>query len=134
MSNTRYAKQGTEQSDERFASDPLLTKGIKTGDVIRRLETIDDPRFVELALFLQYVSNLPGGLEKLAVDLLCAYPARLGSPRMHEIGIKVAGHYLADQVREVRLYPPFCSDDFLLKGEMPDSFYATDDHRSEDYP
>ncbi len=83
MSNTRYAQAGSEPSDERYASDPAFCRGLKSGDVMRRCELFDDPHAVELALFLQYLSNLPGGLDKLAQDLLTMFPERLGTSSLH---------------------------------------------------
>jgi len=117
MSNTRYAKPGSEPSDERYASDPLLSRGLKAGDVIRRCATLSDPRFIELALFLQYLSNQPGSLEKLATDLLAAFPDRLGTPSMIRYGMRPGGILNADQVRATRREAPFTNDAFLLKGE-----------------
>lgn len=104
MSNTRHADPGSGQRDERYASDPLLCKGLKAGDVIRRCETLVAPAHQEIALFLQYVSNLPDGLEKLAADLLTAFSERLGTEEMRRLGVNEKGIYCADQVRALRGY------------------------------
>jgi len=118
MSNTRYAKEGSGQSDERYASDPLLSKGLKAGDVVRRCETLEAPEQIELALFLQYVSNLPGGLEKLARNLLVAFPDRLGTPKMRELGTS-REVYKDFHVRIIRQesHRLFGHDEFILRGE-----------------
>jgi DNA transposition AAA+ family ATPase len=97
MSNTRHAKPGSEMNDERYASDPLLCKGIKAGDVVRRCETLD-PEWIETALFLQYVSNLPGSLDKLAADLLTEFPERLGTASTQRLGLKPRDLMTSNQV------------------------------------
>jgi DNA transposition AAA+ family ATPase len=128
MSNTRHAEAGCEQRDERYASDPLLCKGLKSGDVIRRCETLDAPEHREIALFLQYVSNLPGALEKLAADLLAAFPERLGTPPMIRFGLKPDAVFNADQVCAVRNDYSLFEDDFPLRGEIqygPYEFFRT---------
>jgi len=129
MSNTRHATPGGDQRDERYASDPLLCKGLKAGDVIRRCETLAAPEHREIALVLQYVSNLPGALEKLAADLLAAFPERLGTEEMHRFGIKPEGVYNAEQVRALRARRTiFYDEGFYLRGESrPGSGFFDDE-------
>jgi hypothetical protein len=87
MSNTRYSKPGNAPSDERFASDPALCQGVKAGDVIRRCEVLDDPAVIEMILFLQYVSNLPGALKKFTKDLLVTFPERLDAESAQKLDL-----------------------------------------------
>jgi len=123
MSSTRHTIPGSDQRDERFASDPLLCKGLKAGDVIRRCETLGAADQVEIALFLQYISNLPGALEKLAAELLAAFPERIGTDEMHRFGLKPSGVYNADQVRTLRdTFPFYLESEFLLPTYPVDDF------------
>jgi hypothetical protein len=133
MSSTRHAAPGGEFNQERYASSPALEKGLNALLVKNRCATLTDPRDIELVWFLQYLSYQPGGLEKLAADLLAAFPERLGTPAMHKIGAKPDGIYNADQVRAVRdeYYRAFDKDSFLLRGERRltiHDFTDTDPH------
>jgi hypothetical protein len=120
MSNTRYAEPGAALRPERFASSPARCTGLKTGDVIRRCENLTDPREIELALFLQYISDLPGGFEKLSKDILDRFPGRCGTPAMLEAGVGPSVIYSAEKVRSIRKDPPFHlgANPFRLKGEV----------------
>ena len=124
MSSTRYAPQGDEQRDERFASSPLLCRPLKMGDVIRRCETLADPRHIELALFIQYFSGLPGGIEKLCEKFFAAFRSRIGTPAMHRFGIKPGGIYGREAVRLI-IEGEFFNSEFRTRDGMP-VFSATE--------
>jgi hypothetical protein len=131
MSSTRHASVGSTPKDERFASDPSLCRGLKAGDVIRRCEALAAEAEIELALFLQYASNLSGGLEELVVDLVTTFPARLGTPEMHALGVKDE-LYRAEDVKRVRANEFFGEREYPLKGEVLIGWHFEDDEEHMD--
>jgi hypothetical protein len=87
MSSTRHATDG-ELHQERYLSGPAFEekRGLKGHHVAERAALLDDPRARSLLFFLQALSHRPGGMQKVARDLIAMFPERLGSPTMHRIG------------------------------------------------
>jgi DNA transposition AAA+ family ATPase len=118
MSGTRHAEPGSDFRPERYASSPNLERGFNAVLVKLRCETLSNEKDIELAWFLQYLSTLPGGMTKVAQDILDASGERLGTPEMHQIGIEPKGIYNANHVQAVRHhFSIFSHNEFLLRNE-----------------
>ena len=63
---------------------------------------MDDAEDRQLVYFLQSLSQAEGGIEKVAADLLDAFPERIGTASMHRFGMKPGQVYSASQVRAIR--------------------------------
>src|SRR5215831_4256554 len=69
MSNTRRALPYGPLRQERYCSSPQLERGLMANLVAKRSEVILDKTDREMIWFLQYLSHLKGGLNKVAMDL-----------------------------------------------------------------
>src|ERR1035437_4528179 len=144
MSNTRTAKPGTPLRQERWASSEEFERGLLGNLVARRCSALDDPEKRQLVYFLQSLSHREGGIEKVAAVLLSAFSERIGTPSMHQFGMKPGQVYSASQVRAVR--QDIQTDDnprhsWPLKGErefaleeISDDYVAPPDTAPESYP
>jgi hypothetical protein len=74
----------------------------------------------ELLFSLQYHSWQPGGLAKIAADLLVRYPEHLCTPSMTKFGCKSGQVYGSGEVKAVRSEIPNGEELFLLCGESSD--------------
>ncbi|HEY5298096.1 MAG TPA: hypothetical protein VIK59_09220 [Verrucomicrobiae bacterium] len=70
----------------------------------------------ELIWFVQLLSHLPGGIKKLAADLITQFTERIATDSMRKFGMKAGQIYSAEQVRIVRA--EIIGHAFLLKGEI----------------
>jgi hypothetical protein len=102
MSNTRRAEPGTPLRQERWASSEEFERGLLGNLVARRCSGLGDREARQLVYFLQALSHREGGLEKVATDLLAAFPERIGTPSMHRFGMKAGQVYNASQVKAIR--------------------------------
>jgi hypothetical protein len=102
MSNTRKAEPGKPLRQERWASSDEFERGLLGDLVARRCSTLANPEDREIVYFLQSLSHREGGIAKVAVDLLAAFPERIGTPSMHRFGMKPGQVYSASQVRAIR--------------------------------
>jgi hypothetical protein len=118
MSNTRRADPGGELNQERYASSPLLNRGLNAIPLKLRCETLSDERDIELVWFLQYLSMRPGGIAKVAETILIIYPEHLGTSKMLDFGTTDTT-YNAEQVRALRDTDAglFNEDIFILRDE-----------------
>ncbi len=101
MSNTRHAKEGSTFRQERYASSPEFERGLLGNLVARRCTLLDSAADQDLVWWMQLISWQPGGLAKLAADLIAAYPDRLASPSMRKFGCKAGQVYSAEKTRAV---------------------------------
>jgi DNA transposition AAA+ family ATPase len=139
MSSTRKVKDGARRMQNGWASAPEFEelRGLNGSAVMLKAELFDDPKTKTLLYFLQGVSLLPGGLRRIAGELLEMFPERLGTATMIKIGCKagkrltqkerdeidmelnsedVVLESLAASLAEERIEPPHCqknADDFL---------------------
>lgn len=107
-------------SQERYMSSPEYAelRGLSGTAVAPRAAIVDDPAIRRLVWFLQARSIEPGGLKRVARELLEIFPHRIGTRSMHKFGIKVGQDYNQDQVNAVRAeLPKKLAGRFLLKGE-----------------
>ena len=114
MSSTRHAKPGEPLNQERFCSSVEFEQGLLANLVARRGSKIENAAERELLFFLQYLSHQPGGLKKVASDILAMFPNRVGTVSMQKFGTKPGQAYSAEQVRQVQAEIPFDAQEFLL--------------------
>jgi len=96
--------------------------------VAKCADSIQDPRRRELLFFLHWVSWQPGGLAKLASDLIAIYPERVATRSMQSYGVAPGRMYDAAQVRKVRDelqfdHSPGFKNGFPVKGEAIKPFF-----------
>src|SRR4051794_12902960 len=102
MSSTRRAETGTPFRQERFSSSAEFERGLMGNLVARRCEVLERDEDRELVWFIQLLSHAPGGLAKLAAELLAIFPERVATKTMHEVGFKSGQIYNAPTVKRVR--------------------------------
>lgn len=102
MSNTRKAEPGKPLRQERWASSEEFERGLLGNLVARRCSALDDREGRKLVYLLQSLSHREGGVERVAEDLLAAFPDRIGTASMHRFGMKPGQVYSASQVKAIR--------------------------------
>ena len=115
MSSTRTAKDSTVYHQSRFASSPEFERGLTANLVAKRCAILEDKADIELIWFVQWLSWQPGGLAKVAKELVGKYASRIITQAMADAGLKSGKICNADLVRKIRV--GFEAGDFLLKGE-----------------
>ena len=87
---TRTADPDTPLSQERYMSSREFTelRGVSGVAVAARASILTNVENRKLIWFLQGMSIKEGGLKKIANDLLAMFPERIGTPKMHKLGIK----------------------------------------------
>jgi hypothetical protein len=120
MSNTRTAPPGSGFRQERFASSPEFERGIMANLVARRCELLTSRSDRQLIWFLQLLSHLQGGLEKLASAVLSTFPEANATPSMRRFGTEPGQVYNVSQVKAVRAEIPDGPDTFRLSREISD--------------
>jgi hypothetical protein len=120
MSSTRHADPGEPLRQERYCSSPEFEKGLMGNLVAKRCEVLKPGEDRELIWFLQQASHLPGGLRKLAADLIAAFPARVATRTMQKHGVEASRVYQADQFKAIRseIQLKGIREKFPLKGEI----------------
>jgi hypothetical protein len=80
MSSTRHAPEGTAIAYEKYMSSPEYAemRGIPGTAVAAKAQLYNEARKRGLLFFLQSLSLKPGGLRKVAHDLIAAFPKRAG--------------------------------------------------------
>lgn len=124
MSSTRRVKQGMRREQNGWASAPEFEdlRGLNGTAVAMKAELFDDPKTKELLYFLQGVSLQPGGLKRIARELLEMFPERIGSATMIKIGCK-PGKKLTQEQRddiEEELHFTDTTRMLLLRADEPD--------------
>ena len=109
MSSTRRVKDGSRRKQNGWASAPEFEelRGLSGSAVALKAELLDDPRAKTLLYFLQAISLKPGGIRRVARELIEMFPERLATPTMHKIGCK-PGKRLTQKERDDiqdELYP-----------------------------
>ena len=79
-----------------------VQRGLLANCVASRLKAIDDPAHRKLIWWLQKRSWEPGGLDKLAVEIINRFPERFVTPSMMRLGFVKGRIYNAAEVRIVR--------------------------------
>ena len=116
MSSTRRASDKSSRLRQgRFASSPEYERGLMANLVAKRCSVLEHPEDRELVWFMQLISHRPGGIKKLAADLLAEFPDRIASDSMRKFGMREGQIYSAGQVKKVRQELALA---FPLKGEF----------------
>lgn len=86
MSSTRHAADSSSFHQNRYMSDSAFAdqRGLLGNLVAERAAILPSARKRELLFFLQAESLKPGGLKRVASEILEMFPDRLGTPTMHE--------------------------------------------------
>ena len=148
MSNTRKAEPGSPLRQERWASSEEFERGLLGNLVARRCSVIAGAEDRELVYFLQALSHREGGLDRVAADLLAAFPERIGTESMHRFGMKPGQSYNTAQVKAVRReMDPAIGDEYHwpLRGDRDrhrpngvtdwdDPYFEVEDKAPECYP
>ena len=97
-------------------SSAEVQRGLLANCVASRVKVLDDPGHRKLIWWLQKRSWEPGGLNKLAEDIITRFPERFATPAMQRQGVEKGRIYSAEEVRiarkEIKQGPGF-----LLRGE-----------------
>jgi hypothetical protein len=119
MSTTRKAAAGSPLAQERYMSSVELAEkeGLKGMPVAAKASLYSDPRKRSLLFFLRTLSSRPGGLGKVASDLLEMFPDRIGCPIMHALGMKPGRICDSVQVRAIREELGLKWQSYPLRGE-----------------
>ncbi len=102
MSNTRIAESGQPLRQERWCSSEEIEQGLLANIVARRCSVLDTPKERELIWALQHFSHQPGGLRRVASDLVAMFPGRLGTKSMQRFGMKPGRVYNVNQIKLIR--------------------------------
>jgi histone H3/H4 len=116
MSNTRHTTDAGKFRQERFASSQEFDRGALANLVAKRAALLESPADRELIWFLQYLSWQPGGIKKVAADLLAQFPECVATSSMQKFGFKTGRIYSAEEVKVVR--DEVEGGFFGLKGEV----------------
>ena len=116
MSNTRRASEGGAFRQERFASSQEYERGLMANMVAKKSAHLTRVEDRELIWSVQFLSHQPGGLKKLAADLMAGFPERFATDSMRKFGMKAGQIYSGEQVRIVR--DEIEERQFLLKDEI----------------
>lgn len=117
MSNTRHSKIGSPLTQQGFCSSPEYEHGLLGNIVAMRCALLDSAEERKLLFALQYLSWQPGGLKKVASNLVREFPTGLGTESMRRFGCKPGQLYDASQVKAVRAEIPLGEERFPLRGE-----------------
>jgi hypothetical protein len=117
--NTRHASEDSPFRQERYMSSPELQRGLLANCVAARVQALSEPQHRKLIWWLQKVSWEPGGLDKIAADIMQRWPERFATPSMELLGFERGRIYGADEVRRVRKEIQE-GPRFVLRGEDDD--------------
>jgi hypothetical protein len=118
MSSTRHASDDSPFRQERYMSDPEMSRGLGANMVAARVKSVPDPEHRKLIWWLQKVSWQPGGIEAIAEQMMQLWPERFATRGMMELGFEEGRIYDAAEVVRIRREINDLADgEFLLSGE-----------------
>ena len=131
--NTRHAETGARLSQGRYMSDPLFVeaRGLQGHLVAEKARLMESASARELLFFIQSESMQTGGLAKVGNELLEMFPDRLGTPTMHELGMKPGTSYRGKVLRDIKsemFYRDRIDLCFVLKDQAGD--FDTDEYKA----
>lgn len=116
--STRRAKDDSVFHQNRYASSPEFERGLLGNLVVKRCALLDAAADRELIWFIQYLSHQPGGISRVAADLIKQNPDQIQTVQMAEMKLKPGQICNAERVEKIRAKLPVeRQNDFLLKGE-----------------
>jgi len=131
MSSTRHVPPGSRTKQSAFCSSVEYDRGLLANIVANRAADLS-PADVHLLFALQHFSWQPGGLDKVAADLIAGYGHELATPAMRKFGTRPGQIYNASHVKQVRAEIPGGEFNYLLQGEDdPVSFLDVPDEPSD---
>jgi hypothetical protein len=131
MSSTRYAADGEELQQQRWASSPDFSTSINALIAAKRIALIENHELRELLWFIQWRSLETGGLRRLANELSARFPERVGTPRMRSANCQPVKILSRKETIAIREEFPLGTQQFRLRGE-PDLW--SDEYGSADAP
>src|SRR6266496_5506037 len=126
MSNTRHSKAGTPPREQGFCSSVEIDRGLLGNTVALRCSILAEAVDREFFFALQYLSWQPGGLDKVASDLIARFPDHICTPTMRKIGAKESQTYTAEQTKAVRSEIVNGDALFPLQGEVTGKLWQVD--------
>lgn len=117
MSSTRYAAEGDELQQQRWASSPEFSTSINALLAAKRIALIENRDLRELLWFIQWRSLEVGGLRRLAKELITRFPERFGTPRMRAAGYQPGKILSRTETLTIREEFPLGTQQFRLRGE-----------------
>ncbi len=123
--NTRHAAEDSAFRQEKFMSSPEMQRGLLANCVAARAQALTDPEQRKLIWFLQKLSWEPGGLDKVAAEIMQRWPERFVTESMAALGCEEGRNYSAEEVQRVRREIPVIlsgsngrrDGEFMLRGE-----------------
>ena len=121
MSSTRRADPNAPFSQERYmnSSEFVELRAISGTAVAKRCTTLASPTEQQLLWFMQGLSFLKGGCKTLAIELLKMFPERVGTHRMHELGMAKNQRYTGQEavaIKDELIHGGDCTDELLRRG------------------
>lgn len=128
--NTRHAESSGQLNQGRYMSDPLFVeaRGLHGHLVAEKARLMVSAAGRELLFFLQAASMQPGGLAKVGNEVLEMFPDRLGTPTMHELGMKPGAVYRGKILRDIKRERDEIDALFVLKNNAGE--FDGDDHKA----
>lgn len=104
MSSTRRVKDGQRRTQNGWASSVEFDnlRGLNGTAVALKAELIEDGRTRNLLYFLQGMSLKPGGVKRIARELMEMFPERIASPTMFKIGCKPGKRLAREEWNTIR--------------------------------
>jgi DNA transposition AAA+ family ATPase len=94
-------------------------QGISGTAVAKRCALLASPVKRQLLWFIQGLSLLEGGCKTLAIELLKMFPERVGTHRMHELGMAKNQRYTGQEavaIKDEFIHGGDCADELLRRG------------------
>jgi AAA domain len=146
MSSTRYAADGSELQQQRWASDREFSTSVSALLAAKRIGLIADCQIRNLLWFIQWRSLDSRGLRRLAEEIIAKFPERLSTPAMRRLRLKPGKKLSRSETLQLRQEFPNGNNEFALRSdrktdesknvdpgyiEVPDpEFYSADDFLS----
>jgi hypothetical protein len=117
MSSTRRADPNAPLSQERYMSSPEFSElhGINGMAVAKRCALLASPLKQQLLWFIQGLSLLKGGCKTLAIELLKMFPERVGTYKMHKLGMAKNQRYTGREAADIEDTLPGGQEAFALR-------------------
>jgi hypothetical protein len=120
MSSTRYAADGSETQQHRWASDPEFSTSVSALLTAKRINLIADRQLRDLLWFIQWRSLGPRGLRCLAEEIIAKFPERHGTPTMRRLRLKSGKELSRRETLQLREEFPNGEYEFALRSDRKD--------------
>jgi hypothetical protein len=121
MSSTRYAADGSELQQHRWASAPEFSTSVSALLAAKRINLIADRQLRDLLWFIQWRSLKPRGLRGLAEEIVAKFPERLSTPAMRRLGLKPGKKLSRRETLQLRQEFSNGDNEFALRSDRKDN-------------